>query len=75
MGDARTRRIVRRVLLGVIAVLYALSIPWYRTSGSEPELWLGFPDWVAVAIACYLGVAILNAFAWLLTDIPEDDAE
>jgi hypothetical protein len=31
----------------------------------------GLPDWVAVALGCYLAVAILNALAWLLTDIPE----
>ena len=28
--------------------------------------------WVAVAVACYMGVAVLNALAWLLTDIPEE---
>ncbi len=33
------------------------------------------PDWVTVAVACYVAVAVLNAFAWLLTDVPEDDSE
>ena len=65
---------VRSVLLGLIAVLYVVSIPWYRTAGAEPELILGFPDWAAVAIACYVGVAILNSIAWLLTE-PEPDDE
>jgi len=66
---------VRRLLLIGVAVLYVLSIPWYRTGGAEPELWLGLPDWVTVAIACYVGAAVLNAAAWLLTDIPGEDPE
>ena len=60
-------------------MLYALSIPWYRSAGAPPEMVLGLPDWVAVALGCYVGVAVLNACAWLLTDVrdtppPEDDA-
>jgi hypothetical protein len=65
------KRALRRGLLLAIAALYAVSIPWYRTSGEAPEFWLGLPDWVAVAIACYVGVAVLNTCAWLLTDVPE----
>jgi len=64
---------VRRVLLALIAVLYVVSIPWYRTAGAEPELLFGFPDWAAVAIACYVGVAVLNSIAWLLTETEADD--
>ena len=29
----------------------------------------GLPDWVAVALACYVAAAFLNAGAWLLTDL------
>jgi hypothetical protein len=54
-----------------VVLLFALSIPWYRTSGEAALLIFGLPDWVAVALGCYLGVALLNAIAWLLTDIPE----
>jgi hypothetical protein len=57
-------------MLLAIALLYGLSIPWYR-SGEDPGRWFGLPDWVAVAVACYLAVAVLNAAAWLLTDIPD----
>ena len=66
---------MRAVLLALIVVLYALSIPWYRTGAEVPGRLLGLPDWVAVALLCYVGVAILNAFAWLRTDVPdtEDD--
>jgi len=67
---------VRRWLLLAIGVLYVASVPWYRETGSPVSLVFGLPDWVAVAIACYAGVAILNAVAWLLVDVPdEDDAE
>ncbi len=58
-------------LLAVIALLYAISIPWYRETGAEPEMWFGLPDWVAVALGCYVAVAVLNAIAWLRTDVPE----
>ena len=66
------RKSLRRGLLVLIALLYAVSIPWYREPGSEPEIWLGLPDWVAVAVFCYVGVAVLNACAWWLTEVPED---
>ncbi|MFQ5513603.1 MAG: hypothetical protein ACE5FG_04140 [Myxococcota bacterium] len=69
---------LRAILLSLIASLYVISIPWYREPGAAPELLLGLPDWVTVALLCYAGVAVLNALAWLLTDIPEgppgDDA-
>lgn len=64
--------VVRRVCLVLIAVLYVASVPWYRTPGRPPTLWLGLPDWVAVALLCYVGVAILNAFAWLATEVPDE---
>ncbi len=69
-----TRARLRGLLLGLIAVLYAFSIPWYRETGEVPALILGLPDWVAVALGCYALAALLNAAAWLLTDI-SDDAE
>ena len=62
---------MRVLLLAAIALLYAVSIPWYRETGAEPEMWFGLPDWVAVALGCYLAVAVLNAIAWLRTDVPE----
>ncbi len=68
---AAGRRWLRRALLLVIAALYVLSIPWYRETDAEPAIWLGLPDWVAVALGCYVAVAVLNACAWLLTDIQD----
>lgn len=62
------------MLLAGVAVLYVVSIPWYRDAGAEPEFIAGMPDWVAVAIGCYVAAAVLNAWAWLLTDIPEGDS-
>ncbi len=70
---------MRGVLLGAIAVLYVLSIPWYRTPGAEPGFWLGLPDWAAVAVGCYAAIAVLNAVAWLGTPVrdgaEDDEAE
>ena len=63
---------VRRICLGLIGVLYVLSVPWYRTAGEEPEIWLGLPDWVAVSVLCYVAVAVLNAFAWSATEVSDD---
>lgn len=69
-SPARAR--LRVAALVAIGALYALSVPWYRDAGAEPRLLFGLPDWVAVALGCYVGVAILNAFAWLATDLPDD---
>jgi len=65
------RRHLRQALLAAIAVLYVLSIPWYRSPGAEPALILGLPDWVAVAVGCYAAAAVLNALAWLVTEIED----
>ena len=62
----------RLLLIALIGVLYLISIPWYREAGEPPAIWLGLPDWVAVALGCYLAAAALNAVAWLLTDVPEE---
>ncbi|MCZ6781939.1 MAG: hypothetical protein O7G30_01385 [Proteobacteria bacterium] len=64
---------IRRALLLGIGLLYLLSVPWYRSADSPVEIVFGLPDWVAVAIACYVGVAVLNALAWLRTEIPDED--
>lgn len=67
----RMRRRLRHLLLLGIGLLYLLSIPWYRQAEATPAVWLGLPDWVAVAVLCYVGVAALNTVAWLLTDVPD----
>ena len=68
-------RTIRKWLLAAIALLYVLSVPWYREPGAEPEILLGLPDWVAIALGCYVGVAILNSIAWLLTDVSDEPPE
>jgi hypothetical protein len=57
-------------LLCAIALLFVASIPWYR-GDAPPGRLFGLPDWVAVAMLCYALVAVFNAVAWLLTDIPD----
>lgn len=69
--SAGVRRRLRRVLLAAIGLLYVASIPWYREGGEETGWLLGLPSWVSVAIACYAAVAVLNALAWWLTEIPD----
>ena len=66
-----SRAALRRILLAAIALLYVLSIPWYRAGGEAAGIVAGLPSWVTLALACYVGVAILNSLAWLLTDIPD----
>lgn len=58
-------------LLAGVVLLYVISIPWYRSPDAPVELWFGLPDWVAVALGCYVGAAVLNALAWMRTDVPE----
>ena len=64
---------VRGWLLLAISVLFVVSVPWYRETGAPVEIVFGLPDWVAVALGCYVGVAILNSVAWLLVKVPEED--
>jgi hypothetical protein len=64
--------LVRRLLLALIAILYLLSIPWYRTTGEVPGILFGLPDWVAVALGCYAAAALLNAIAWWITDVRDE---
>ena len=70
--SGRTRRSVRRACLVLIGLLYVASVPWYREAGGPMRLWLGLPDWVAVALGCYVAVAFVNAVAWLMTDVEEE---
>jgi hypothetical protein len=72
---ASSRARMRRLLLSGIAVLYVVSVPWYRETDAPLRVWFGLPDWVAVALGCYIGVAVLNAMAWRLTDIPDQYVE
>lgn len=75
-GSSKDRRALRarlrRWLLAGIGGLYALSVPWYRTAADSSSIVLGLPDWVAVAVGCYVAIAALNAVAWTLTDVPDD---
>ena len=66
---------VRGWLLAAIALLYLISVPWYRSPEAQVSLWLGLPDWVAVAIACYVAAAALNALAWWRTDLRDAPAD
>lgn len=70
------RTILRAVSFALIALLYAASIPWYRDPEAPLRLWLGLPDWAAVALVSYTLAALVNACAWRLTDIrdPEDSS-
>ena len=69
------RTLVRRLALVGVAILYLLSVPWYRSGDVPVGITAGLPDWVAVALFCYVGVAILNGVAWLLTDVPDEDPD
>ena len=68
------RVVLRRWLLAAIGLLYVISIPWYRETGEIPPLLFGLPDWVTIALTCYVGVAVLNAIAWMLTEVSDGEA-
>ncbi len=71
---SRLARRIRKGLLCVIALLYVVSIPWYRGDAPVGRLF-GLPDWVGVALLCYALAALCNSVAWLLTDIPDSTHE
>ena len=68
---------LRLLLLAIIVVLYVVSVPWYRSTDAPLRVWLGLPDWVATALVCYVAAAVLNAWAWWITDVrdPVEDHE
>ena len=66
------RERARSGLLLVIGALFIASVPWYRETGAPVEIVGGLPDWVAVALGCYVVIAILNGIAWLLTEMPDE---
>ncbi|MFP6655370.1 MAG: hypothetical protein VCB25_07060 [Myxococcota bacterium] len=70
-SNVRRRRLYFGCLIG-IAVLYVLSVPWYRDLDQPLVLWLGMPDWVTLALLCYVGVAILNSLAWSIVELSDD---
>jgi hypothetical protein len=72
MSDPRVRRRVHFGCMIVIALLYLASVPWYRDAEAPLRVWLGLPDWVAVALLCYVGVAMANAVAWIVSDVSDD---
>lgn len=69
------RRLLRRTIFVLIGLLYLVSVPWYRDAADPVEIVAGLPDWVTLALACYVGVAVLNALAWLLSDVPDSAAD
>ena len=66
------RRSLRVACLALIAILYVMSVPWYRDTDAPLRIWWGLPDWVAVALLCYVGVAVMNAVAWSLMDVSDE---
>ena len=58
---------IRPLLLSLLPILILISVPWYRDTNSEPRFSLqaGIPDWVTVAIVCYLLHAIISACIWV----------
>ena len=68
------RRILRYTAFVLIAALYLISIPWYRDTDAPLRLWLGLPDWAAVALVSYTLAAAANAFAWRMTEFEDSDA-
>lgn len=69
----QAKRRLRALLLALIGLLFVVSVPWYRSADAEVTLIWGLPDWVAVALGCYVGVAVLNSCAWLLSDVTDPE--
>ena len=71
----QTRKLFRRFCLVLIAILYVISVPWYREPGDPLRIWFGLPDWVATALLCYVAVAVLNGIAWWMAEIHDEPAD
>lgn len=66
------RRSLRAICLTLIAIFYVMSVPWYRDTDAPLRIWFGLPDWVAVALLCYVGVAVANSAAWSLSEVSDE---
>ena len=77
MIGGRSRRRIHVTCMVIIALLYVISVPWYRDVDQPLKIWFGLPDWVAVALFCYVGVAIVNGVAWSVAEVSDesDDPE
>ena len=75
MTKSNARGRLRRILFVAIALLYVISVPWYRADDAPLRIVLGMPDWVAVAVGCYALIAVLNSLAWLLRDTAPEDVD
>lgn len=75
MTKSNVRGRLRRILFVAIALLYVISVPWYRADDAPLRIVLGMPDWVAVAVCCYALIAVLNSLAWLLRDTRPEHAD
>jgi hypothetical protein len=77
MGDESVtlRRRARIFCFILIGLAYLISVPWYRETGAPLRIWFGLPDWVAVALLCYVAVAVFNALAWSLLETPDEASE
>lgn len=73
-GRVARRRLRRACFVG-IAACYVLSVPWYRAPDATPALVWGLPDWVAVALGCYVVAGGLNAAAWWLAELRDEPAD
>ncbi|MGI9283463.1 MAG: hypothetical protein ACR2PX_28095 [Endozoicomonas sp.] len=56
---------LRTALQLLMLLLLIISVPWYRTPGSDPNIYLGMPDWVILALTCYVLVIFINLLLWL----------
>jgi len=75
MKSAARSRTAYFLCMIAIALLYVVSVPWYRDVDEPLRLWFGLPDWVSVALLCYVGVAILNGIAWSVVEIHDHPDE
>ncbi|WP_062262881.1 hypothetical protein [Endozoicomonas arenosclerae] len=65
-------KILRTALQLLMLFLLILSVPWYRTPGTEPVIYLGMPDWVLIALTCYVVVIFINLLLWLSREDPQE---
>ncbi len=56
---------IKNSFIFLMLILLIMSVPWYRSDEQMSNTLFGFPEWVMVAIACYLAVTLINIGIWL----------
>jgi uncharacterized membrane protein YbhN (UPF0104 family) len=64
--SAAARRVAQALVVAVLAVLFAVALGHMELTRAAAALVAARPEWIALAVSCYLGLLVLWAWQWQL---------